>query len=523
MVPSAVWERYTQIRYVDHGGMGAVFRAFDPQLRRHVALKLVRSDCSENNTLRERMRRECDVLSRVSHPNIVRLFDYIEDNGVACLVMEFVSGVTLASLIDEELVTVKQAVEIVAAIAEAMSEVHKVGVYHRDVKPSNIIITDDGVPKLLDFGAVTRLRSGRSAFKTAANLAVGTPPYMAPEILLGEKWDEKADVFQLGVVLYEALTGERPYDARSVESVAALAYGTKGKNIIAPKKLRAGVDKELNDLVMSCLSLSTKDRIGRVSEISRRCKRWMKGGKKQRLPKTNSFAEGPVLSRRSSSSLSLTLLLLLSTIVLQGFRYSQSLNECSIWTESLQTSASFDCVTINQKGTSGGIVECHIIESSTKRLVARKGGTLPMTVSSLKPATDYVARVTYSGKDVELGFSTKTLKPIKGAFACALNGRLYVDIETNLTGTLELRVTDNQKLWERAQRFKGTNRPIVIGGLPKISAGSYHWSISYQGEKLFTGIVSKRPEPLPSLRERWRLDGCDLDCSPWAMAPTSVD
>jgi Kae1-associated kinase Bud32 len=211
------------------GGMGEVYRARDTRLDRIVALKVIRASELPRRDRLERFKREARAISRLNHPHICALYDIGEQDGEAYLVMEYVAGETLADRLARGPLRIEEVLRYGAQIADALDTAHRSGVVHRDLKPSNIMLGHEGA-KLLDFG-LAKLReeqADRSADATTMSLALseeglvlGTLPYMAPEQLEGRTADARADLFALGVVLYEMTTAEPPFRGRSKASLMA--------------------------------------------------------------------------------------------------------------------------------------------------------------------------------------------------------------------------------------------------------------------------------------------------------------
>jgi predicted Ser/Thr protein kinase len=203
---------------VGQGGMGAVYRAWDLRLERSVAIKVVRPDMLADPESRARFRREAQVVARLQHPAIVTVFDYgaLED-GAAFLVMEFVQGEDLRQLMRREgTLPRERTVGLVQGIAGGVEAAHQSGILHRDLKPENILLPSSGVgPKVVDFGVAKVTATSEGGTLTAGGTIVGTPAYMAPEQLRGETVDPRADVFSLGVMTYEMLSGRLPYGTGS--------------------------------------------------------------------------------------------------------------------------------------------------------------------------------------------------------------------------------------------------------------------------------------------------------------------
>jgi eukaryotic-like serine/threonine-protein kinase len=208
--------RYQIEAVLGRGGMGVVYKAYDPQIDRPVALKLVRADLldgDERADYLERLRREAQAAGRCTHPNIVALYDYSMHEGNPFLVMEYVRGMSVAqALARGTRFRQDEAVFIVGQLLEGLGCAHGLGVVHRDVKPANILLVEDGRVKVTDFGLS---RIGGSTLTQTGSL-MGTPSYMSPEQCRGDEADYRSDLFSAGVVLHEMLAGERPFPGRDV-------------------------------------------------------------------------------------------------------------------------------------------------------------------------------------------------------------------------------------------------------------------------------------------------------------------
>lgn len=199
---------YRILKQLGKGGMSEVFLAEDTELNRRVALKFLRLDGTSGIGDRTRFRREAQAIAALSHPNIVTIYQILEQGASLCIAMEYVEGRTLRELIDGRELGVNEAIEIAVALCAGLREAHQLGIVHRDVKPENVIVDGRGRARLLDFGIARHERSPRL---TGAGHMIGTPAYMAPEQALGEEAELRSDLFALGVVLYEMLTGEPPF------------------------------------------------------------------------------------------------------------------------------------------------------------------------------------------------------------------------------------------------------------------------------------------------------------------------
>jgi len=215
-VSSQEFGRYQVMEEVGRGAMGVVYRAQDPIIGRTVAIKainrsvLASMDVGGEEYL-ERFRREAQVAGGMNHPNIVKVFDLGDDY----IVMEFVTGRSLATLIRAGGLTQDRGLEIVGAVAGALDYAHAQGITHRDIKPANVMVQDDGVVKVMDFG-LARIESSNL---TAAGAVMGSASYMAPEIVMGRPADPRSDIFSLGVLAYETLGGSRPFPGKTVSVI----------------------------------------------------------------------------------------------------------------------------------------------------------------------------------------------------------------------------------------------------------------------------------------------------------------
>ena len=212
--------RYQVLKELGRGAMGVVYLGKDPTIQRFVAIKTMRLDDidkdDELKEFRDRFFREAESTGRLSHPNIITVYDAGEQNGLAYIAMEYLEGVLLNCYCQKTtLVPAKQALQIVATVADALDYAHSQGVIHRDVKPPNIMILKQRLVKVMDFG----IAKMASASKTQSSMIVGTPRYMSPEQATGKDVDGRSDVFSLGVVLFELLSGERPFDAENMPAL----------------------------------------------------------------------------------------------------------------------------------------------------------------------------------------------------------------------------------------------------------------------------------------------------------------
>src|SRR5882724_5566302 len=254
--------------------MGTVYRAQDPTIRRVVALKVLPADPVGNTeasgTTGGRssaglFEREAQAAGALLHPNIVTLYDAGRDQNWSYLAMEFVEGGTFAAEIARQgKVRPERAAEVVAAVADALDFAHERGVVHRDIKPANLMILPDQSVKVADFG-IARLASAAASATVAGDMIVGTPHYMAPEQVRGGTIDGRTDVFSLGVVLYEALTGHKPFQA---DTLAAILHAIMNTTPPPPLQVDPTIPEALSKVVMRAIARKPEDRYARGKEMA---------------------------------------------------------------------------------------------------------------------------------------------------------------------------------------------------------------------------------------------------------------
>jgi eukaryotic-like serine/threonine-protein kinase len=209
--------KYEVLDVLGRGGMGVVYKAYDPILDREIALKTMTADGLKDPVLKERFYREARAAGRLRHPNIVTIYELGEENSVPFIAMEYIHGSDVHAVIKgQHEVTFEQKLRIVVQLCRGLAYAHKAGIVHRDVKPSNIRLTDDNQVKILDFG-IARLVT--STTMTSGGMVLGTIHYMAPEQIKGAHVDRKSDIFAVGIILFEILTCKKPFDGDNTASV----------------------------------------------------------------------------------------------------------------------------------------------------------------------------------------------------------------------------------------------------------------------------------------------------------------
>jgi eukaryotic-like serine/threonine-protein kinase len=282
--------RYLIQSELGRGAMGVVYKATDSVLERTVAVKTVNMALEKDGIERYEARfyQEARAAGSLNHPNIVTVYDVGKAGNVAYMAMEFIEGVELRTMIGEgKPLPVAEAVSIAAQVADGLGYAHQHGVVHRDVKPANIMVTKSSPVKITDFG-IARMRA--SGELTQTGMMLGSPKYMSPEQVIGKRADQRSDVFSLGVILYEMLTGGTPFNG---ENVTALMYQIVNFAPPAPSTVNASVPELLDYIVAKMLSKGLDERYQSALDVSRdlrECERQLSAPAAATLPPRPSAA-----------------------------------------------------------------------------------------------------------------------------------------------------------------------------------------------------------------------------------------
>ena len=265
--------RYEILQLLGEGGMGAVYRARDREVNRMVALKVIRPDLAGDRAILDRFKQELVLSHQVTHKNVVRIYDLGDADGIKFITMEYIEGQDLRSLIvQQKIFPPEEAVEIMRQVCRALEAAHGVGVIHRDLKPQNIMRDKQGRVVVMDFGLARLLDSHDGMTQTGA--IVGTMEYMSPEQGLGMPLDERSDLFAVGLIFYELLTGKMPYKANS--ALASLLKRTH-ERAVPVSEHSSSVPHALSDIVGKCLEPKLEDRYQHVGEILTDLEAWQGG------------------------------------------------------------------------------------------------------------------------------------------------------------------------------------------------------------------------------------------------------
>ncbi|MDQ3384699.1 MAG: protein kinase [Actinomycetota bacterium] len=248
--------RYRLVRLIAEGGMAEVWEGLDEVLARPVAVKVLLPHLARDAAFVQRFKREAVSAARLSHPNIVSLFDTCSDGGTEAIVMALVRGSTLRAHLDEAgPMSPGQVIAVGAQVADALGHAHRSGLIHRDVKPGNILLSDDGRVLVADFGIAKAAEA--SSDLTEVGQVVGTAKYLSPEQVEGKHLDARSDVYSLGIVLYEALCGRVPFDAGNTTATALARLTTTP---LTPRQIKPGIPRALEDVVLRAMARDPADR-----------------------------------------------------------------------------------------------------------------------------------------------------------------------------------------------------------------------------------------------------------------------
>lgn len=272
--------RYQIVKELGKGSMGVVYQAYDPQIDRVIALKVLRQDRTTSDAFVQRFLTEAKAIGRLSHPNIVTVFDVGQDQGMIYIAMEFLEGKPLDKIIEERRPSLEEIIRLSVFVALALDYAHGKGIIHRDIKPSNILVGKEDQVKITDFG-IAHIEDPTAPLQTQAGEILGTPAYMSPEQVMSRTVDGRSDLFSLGIILYEVTTGKRPFAG---ENLAALFNAITKTTPAEPKKINPSISKDLSQVIMKSLSKMPEQRFQTGKAFSEALKVTLKGDEPAKAP-----------------------------------------------------------------------------------------------------------------------------------------------------------------------------------------------------------------------------------------------
>lgn len=270
-VGSVIADRYEILKLLGEGGMGAVYKARDQEVDRLVALKVVRPELAGHSSVLQRFKQELVLARAVTHRNVIRIYDLGVAEGCRFITMEFIEGRDLSSILEERKLSSPEAVKILRQVCSALEAAHAEGVIHRDLKPQNVMIENTGRVVVMDFGLA---RSMEASGLTQAGAVMGTPAYMSPEQAKGMPADERSDIFALGIIFYQMMTGVVPFKGDT--ALASLLLRTQGPPT-PPMQLEPSIPQALNDIVLKALATDPAQRYQKVADLNKDLHDWEQG------------------------------------------------------------------------------------------------------------------------------------------------------------------------------------------------------------------------------------------------------
>src|SRR6266481_9324852 len=263
-------DRYEILALLGQGGMGAVYKARDTELDRLVALKIIRPELTTNPEILRRFKQELILARQITHRNVVRIFDLGQADGFKFITMEYLEGQDLRSVLKEKgKLPPQEAARVILQICRALEVAHGEGVVHRDLKPQNIMLDANGRAYVIDFGIA---RSAYLPGMTQTGALIGTPEYMSPEQGKGEKLDERSDIFSLGVIFYELVTGQSPFYSETPLATLWKRMQEKAKPLC---EVDPAIPKTLSDIVGKAMEIDPGDRFASAGEMAQQLEIWL--------------------------------------------------------------------------------------------------------------------------------------------------------------------------------------------------------------------------------------------------------
>ena len=261
-IGSTFADRYVIIEELGRGGMGNVYKGLDKELGEKVALKLLKPEIAADERMIERFRNELKYARKITHKNVCRMYDLSKEKRTPYITMEYVSGEDLkTSLRRMGLLSVAKTIYIAKQVCEGLAEAHKLGVVHRDLKPQNIMIDKQGNAHIMDFGIA---RSTKAKGVTTSGMMIGTPDYMSPEQVEGKEVDQRADIYAMGVILYEMVTGTTPFHGETAVSIALAHTREKPRD---PREINSQIPYEFSRMILKCMEKNRDYRYQKIEEL----------------------------------------------------------------------------------------------------------------------------------------------------------------------------------------------------------------------------------------------------------------
>ena len=516
-LPKELEARYSDARPLGRGGMGAVFKVFDKKVQRVVALKLLSLnpliDANSYDAYVERFKREWRLLASIKSPDVVDLYDCGLVKGIPYLTMEYVEGLPLSEIIEEAPLSVEEALKFAIQIGRALSHVHEAGILHRDIKPQNVMVTDSGRYKLLDFGLAAVFDGDTLTRLTETGVVIGTLLYIPPEYFQNGHYDVHGEVYEFGAVLYEALTGKLHIPSENVNNVVAYALGGLTEPIETPSFYNRKVPAQLDALVMASISRLPENRPSSMIEFVKVCELCLQNLEEVEPPIGH---ETEVLSKpivKLSTDLPETgpnrvpliasASILLFFIVALLFSGRSKKNLSASWQKSLVVECKPRSLTIKWQTDCGRNFRYAIRRADQSNGTPLQEGRQKgfsqshhLVFRPLEPQCAYEISIEDEGGKVIKTASTVPISLEKNYFISSLDGVVFAHCPVNSPEGVSLAVTDGKSVIRA--NLKDDNEPIVLSGLTKARGAPFEWKLLYGEKTIAQGRVHREPVSLPS-------------------------
>ena len=517
--------RFTEIKFLAHGGMGVVYSAFDKELKRKVAIKLIRREHLKDGGYRKRLIREAKSLCALRHPNIVRVYDFHDSPKLTYLVLEFVEGTTLRELRDTVMLRPKEVVQLMVKLADALAEVHEAKLLHRDIKPENILITNEGKPTFIDFGLTLRDENSEDTRMTETGCIVGTVGYLAPELLFGAEHTNKCDIYQLGVVFYELLTNKEFVDS---EKFNEMLRGNEIK-VLPPSRL-SDADKELDAIVLAAVEFNADERTDSAQKLRDQCLSWLKIHEKEdsrpfgtlvtssvrvSLPRTKL-----VQPKQSNKLAHLACVVVVLFLLLVSASHLFTKKPRATLVDFGADWVTFTLVEANQ---------FKLTTAAEKKVVqvGRERAGKKIKVGPLESEKEYQILLG-DNAEVALSFKTKKLHLKSAVRVFALGDSLFLSARTNLQkGRLEVLAGSGKKraFWEANKEH------VIVRKVERYTNGAIPWSLSYGDKEVASGhtfragdfaLQGKLSADEPNYYFCWHKENIFLGDRKWKLSQATI-
>ena len=497
--------RYDLVRRLGVGGMGALYLAQDKKLDRQVAIKFIHADTAYANL--QRFKREAEVQMGLKHSNIAQLLDYSAE-GTPYIVFERVKGETLFDKLLEGKLSSKEACQFGIEICEGMAYAANLGVVHRDLKSENIMITDQGQVKIIDFGLARQKEVSVTVTQTGEFL--GTPAYIAPEVAQGKKTTVKADIYAVGVILFEMVVGDTPYKDNNVLKIFSSKIKDPTPDV---RDFCEGIDDSFASIIKRAMEKSPRNRYSSFEELLTDLKAWEKGEKpvtpkkrKAKRPQRQRSSQQQTMAVTSAikaadletgerSPLKWVALLLVLLLLVGGVSYYSFFSGPPEWVKTVKVKAAATNAEVTWQSKEAKQFSYKVVGADDMRLVLRGKEKAAekshrVDVSGLNIQTRYDLELTGDGHTVTRSFVTSTASLTKGVFACVFESRLYFDFKSKLDIAFKMKLFDSQEEELLSRKCKA-NTPTIIQLPKKDVKKPLRWKLICDDQQLASGEVAE--------------------------------